>query len=152
MTPKYFTSPAPIQPSKKGTTNTPMPIKNPSMLLMKWLRPPYRFSITPVPRPNKISQFGIFRTLRSKNAARLATAIRIKSKKGKTFYNAIFMFRANLNLRVAINGIFVCNISCACSGVRKTISYSRANCNIVHFHRHFSKTLSYRRWDCLRNW
>ncbi len=68
MTPKNFTSPAPIHPSAKGSTSTAIPTRNPNMLPSKKLYPWIAFNVTPHSNPDAISQFGILLTLKSKNA------------------------------------------------------------------------------------
>ena len=73
-TPKYFTSPAPIQPNAKGTINTAMPTTKPAMLCKKAVEPWVPLRTRPPISPKAIIQFGILRTVKSKKTARTVTS------------------------------------------------------------------------------
>ena len=70
--------------------NVPTPIKNPITLYENPLGLRWKLTIRPAPRPNKISQFGILRTLRSKKTDRLVTVTTIRSKRSKSFITPLF--------------------------------------------------------------
>lgn len=128
--------------------NVPTPIKIPITLYENPLGLRWKLSIRPAPKPNKISQFGILRTFRSKKTDRLVTVTTIRSKRSKSVITPLFSRNpTHKSLGCQRNFRSRCELHSARS--REVSFLPRANCISDYFHRHVIK--GHKPSDCSRN-